>query len=174
MYYTTLCAPSLYHTVLVCIIHHMYIHYTLYIVGGGLRKGMLAKMKQVLADRLPLYQNITTTTPPSPDSTGHNSDPSSPVPPPPLITTGKIKRRRFPIILTSSEYKMGGAALWSLMLDAFAGENLDNLYYGIEELVEEEEGEQISYSGEGQNYDEDEDEDIVGNDGDDAEEGEEE
>ena len=157
----------------------MYIHYTLYIVGGGLRKGMLAKMKQALADRLPLYQNVTTTTTtPSPDSTVYNSDPSSPLtpPPPPLITTftGKIKRRRFPIILTSSEYKMGGAALWSLMLDAFAGENLDNLYYGIEELVEEEEeeeeeGERISDSGESQNYVEDE---LDIDNGDDAEEGE--
>lgn len=45
-------------------------------------------------------------------------------------TTATIATRRIPIIQTSSEYKEGGAELWSLIIDAVAGENVGELFYG--------------------------------------------
>lgn len=45
------------------------------------------------------------------------------------FASSTASKRKFPIVLTSSEMKQGGTALWSLILDAISGDDASQLFF---------------------------------------------
>ena len=118
--------------------------------GGGMKvdmvESMQMKLQQKLSEKYMQDANgdddglvADSTAMPSSDSvsskltstssishTSYTSDHTASTAPAPAAVTA----RRIPIIQTSSEYKEGGAELWSLIIDAVADENVGELFYG--------------------------------------------
>lgn len=96
--------------------------------GGGMKVDMIESMQATLQRKMSARPTILES------QDDYSSDPAI------LTSTVDVsqnssteqskKSRRIPIIQTSSEYKEGGAELWSFIIDAVAGENIGELFYG--------------------------------------------
>ncbi len=96
--------------------------------GGGMRPGLVEEIQKTVENKLNANTYLQHAATSSHKKSSSNEDLSVPV-----ISSivGFTHLRRVPVILTSSETRLGGGEVWSIMVDALAGDDASTLFHEL-------------------------------------------